>query len=83
MSRAALLLHLHDHEALFSRPKSFGDEALPNGNGIAAVTLQRFGYLLGESRYLVATERTLRAAWAAIQEYPSGHASLLQALERR
>jgi hypothetical protein len=70
-----------DHEALFSRPKSFGDEALPAGNGIAAVVLQRFGYLFGESRYLLAAERTLRAAWASIQEYPSGHATLLQALE--
>jgi uncharacterized protein YyaL (SSP411 family) len=70
-----------DHETLFSRPKSFGDEALPAGNGIAAVVLQRFGYLLGESRYLLAAERTVRAAWPSIQEYPSGHATLLQALE--
>jgi uncharacterized protein YyaL (SSP411 family) len=70
-----------DHETLISRPKSFGDEALPAGNGIAAVVLQRLGFLLGESRYLVAAERTLRAAWPALQEYPPGHASLLQALE--
>ena len=69
------------HEALISRPKSFGDEALPAGNGIAAVTLQRYGFLLGETRYLVAAERTLRAAWAPLREYPPGHASLLQALE--
>ena len=72
-----------DHESLISRPKSFGDDALPAGNGIAAVVLQRLGYVLGESRYLVAAERTLRAAWPAIAEYPSGHASLLQALEER
>jgi len=45
--------------------------------------LQRLGYVLGESRYLVAAERTLRAAWPAIAEYPSGHASLLQALEEQ
>ena len=70
-----------DHEALFSRPKSFGDEALPAGNGVAAAVLQRFGYLLGESRYLRAAERAVRSAWASIQEYPSGHATLLQALE--
>jgi uncharacterized protein YyaL (SSP411 family) len=70
-----------DHETLISRPKSFGDEALPAGNGVAAVVLQRYGYLLGESRYLTSAEGTLRAAWAAMQEYPSGHATLLQALE--
>ena len=70
-----------DHEELISRPKSYGDEALPSGNGVAAVVLQRFGYLLGESRYLEAAERTLRSAWAAMAEYPAGHATLLQALE--
>ena len=70
-----------DHESLISRPKSFGDEALPAGNGIAAVVLQRYGFLLGEPRYLDAAERTLRAAWAPMREYPPGHASLLQALE--
>ena len=70
-----------NHETLISRPKSFGDEALPAGNGVAAVVLQRFGYLLGETRYLSAAEGVLRAAWPAMQEYPSGHASLLQALE--
>ena len=68
------------HETLINRPKSFGDEALPSGNGVAAVVLQRYGYLLGETRYLSAAERTLRAAWAVLREYPSGHAGLLEAL---
>ncbi len=70
-----------DHETLISRPKSFGDDALPAGAGAAAVVLQRLGYLLGEERYLVAAERTLRAAWPAIAQHPQGHATLLQALE--
>jgi uncharacterized protein YyaL (SSP411 family) len=69
------------HEALIARPKSFGDEALPAGNGVAAVVLQRYGFLLGETRYLDAAESALRAAWAPLREYPPGHASLLQALE--
>ncbi len=70
-----------DHESLISRPKSFGDDALPAGNGIAALIMQRYGFLLGAPRYLEAAERTLRAAWAPMREYPPGHASLLQALE--
>ena len=69
------------HETLITRPKSFGDEALPAGNGVAAVVLQRYGYLLGDTRYLAAAERTLRAAWAVLRDYPSGHAGLLEALE--
>ncbi len=70
-----------DHEVLISRPKSFGDESLPSGNALAARALLQLGYLLGDTRYLAAGERTLRAAWAALQRYPEGHASLLQALE--
>ncbi|HEY2418232.1 MAG TPA: thioredoxin domain-containing protein [Steroidobacteraceae bacterium] len=70
-----------DHEALISRPKSFADEAIPAGNAVAAHSLLRLGYLLGEPRYLQAAERTLRAAWPAVQQYPQAHASMLQALE--
>jgi uncharacterized protein YyaL (SSP411 family) len=71
----------NDHEALIHRPKPLADESVPSGNGIAAFALQRLGFLLGETRYLDAAERTLRAAWQAMDEYPHGHVSLLTALE--
>ena len=70
-----------DHEQLIHRSKPLADEAVPSGNGIAALALQRLGFLLGETRYLDAAERTLRAAWRAMDEYPHGHVSLLAALE--
>ena len=70
-----------DHEALIHRTKSFSDDAIPAGNGIAARALIRAGYLLGEPRYLEAAERTLRAAWQAINRFPHGHVSLLEALD--
>ncbi|MFQ5609058.1 MAG: thioredoxin domain-containing protein, partial [Woeseiaceae bacterium] len=66
----------NDHEQLMHRPKPLADETVPSGNGIAAFALQRLGFLLGETRYLEAAERTLRAAWQAMQEYPHGHVSL-------
>jgi hypothetical protein len=69
-----------DHEALIHRSKSFSDDATPAGNGIAAQVLLRAGYLLGETRYLDAAERTLRAAWRAFEKYPQGHVSLIEAL---
>ena len=53
----------------------------PAGNGIAATALLRFGYLLGEPRYLAAAERTLRAFWLPLTQHPQTHASLLVALE--
>ena len=70
-----------DHEKLMHRPKSFGDESTPAGNGVAAYVLQRFGHLLGEPRYLAAAEGTLRAAWGDLSKYPQSHATLLTALE--
>jgi uncharacterized protein YyaL (SSP411 family) len=69
-----------DHEALIHRSKSFSDDAIPAGNGIAARVLIRAGYLLGETRWLEAGERTLRAAWLALSRFPHGHMSLLEAL---
>jgi len=70
-----------DHEELILRPKTFGDDATPAGNGIAARVLVRLGFLLGETRYLDAAERTLRAALAIMEKYPHGHTSLLVALD--
>jgi uncharacterized protein YyaL (SSP411 family) len=72
-----------DAEALITRSKSFADEALPSGNGVAARLYTRLGYLLGEPRYLQAAERTLLAAWSAIARFPTAHGALLDALEER
>jgi uncharacterized protein YyaL (SSP411 family) len=69
-----------DHEKLIHRSKSFSDDAIPAGNGLAARVLIRAGYLLGETRWLESAERTLRAAWGAMQRYPHDHMSLLEAL---
>ena len=70
-----------DHETLIHRSKSFGDDATPAGNGVAAFVLQRMGHLLGEPRYLAAAEKTLRTAWPVLEKYPQAHMSLLTALE--
>jgi uncharacterized protein YyaL (SSP411 family) len=72
-----------DHEQLIERPRSFGDEAMPSGNAIAARSLLRLGYLLGETRYLDAAETTLRAGAQLMQQAPGGHACLANALEEQ
>ncbi len=71
----------NDHERLLFRPKAFADEALPSGNAIAAQALTRLGLLLGETRYLDAAARALRAGWLSIREHPHAHTSMLVALE--
>jgi uncharacterized protein YyaL (SSP411 family) len=70
-----------NHEPLMHRSKSYADEALPAGNGVAARALQRLGFLLGETKYLDAAERCLRGGWSYMERYPQAHGSLLMALE--
>jgi uncharacterized protein len=70
-----------DAEPLMHRSKAYSDDALPSGNGVAARVLARLGHLLGEPRYLDAAERTLRAAWPALEQHPRGHTALLDAVE--
>ena len=70
-----------DHEALIHRSRTFSDDAMPSGNAVAAESLLRLGHLLGENRYLLAAERTLRAGWSALNEQPLAHAHLATALE--
>ncbi|HEY4369257.1 MAG TPA: thioredoxin domain-containing protein [Steroidobacteraceae bacterium] len=72
-----------DHEALIHRSKTFADEAVPAGNGIAAQALSRLGWLIGETRYLDSSARTLRAAAAVIERHPHAHAALLVALDEQ
>ena len=69
-----------DHEVLIQRSRSFGDDSLPSGNGVAARALLELGYLLGESRYLEAAERALRAGITDAGRWPSAHATLMRAL---
>ena len=71
----------HDHEALIQRTRTYSDDAIPSGNGIAAHALQLLGYLLAEPRYLDAAERCLRAAWHSINQTAISHCSLLEALD--
>jgi uncharacterized protein YyaL (SSP411 family) len=69
------------HEQLVHRTRSFSDDSLPSGNAMAALALGRLGHLLGEPRYLQASERTLQAGFSAMQEFPHGHAALITALD--
>jgi uncharacterized protein YyaL (SSP411 family) len=71
----------HTHEVLIHRPKQAYDNATPNGNGIAAVALQRLGHILGEPRYLQVVERALKAFDKNLTNNPAACASLAHALQ--
>ncbi|MBT8137852.1 MAG: thioredoxin domain-containing protein [Gammaproteobacteria bacterium] len=78
--RGGFFFTADDHEALFHRARPLNDQATPAGNGVAARGLLRLGYLVGETRYLEAAERTLRAGWDLMRHHPQAHASLVNAL---
>lgn len=69
-----------DHEKLLYRPKTFVDEAIPSGNGIAAQALLKLSIKYKEPKDLKAMVRTLQSAWSNLSQYPSEHCSLLIAL---
>ncbi|MGD9386635.1 MAG: thioredoxin domain-containing protein [Gammaproteobacteria bacterium] len=72
-----------DHESLLERPRPLADDAMPAGNGIAALALNRLGCLRGETRYMEAAERAVRSAMPALQRAPWLHCALLDALEEQ
>ena len=81
--RGGFFFTAHDHETLPYRPKPGSDDAMPSGNGIAALSLQRLGLLLGESRYLTTAENTLKAMQPSMKSYLPGAGALLLALREQ
>jgi len=71
----------HDHERLLVRQKPGPDNATPSGNGMAAQALVMLGHLCGETRYVDAAERTVRAFAGSLAQSPGGHSTLLAALQ--
>ncbi len=55
-------------------------EAVGTGNAIAALSLNRLGYLAGRQDYIDAAERCLKSAWRSINNHPISHCAFLNAL---
>ncbi len=70
-----------DHEKLIQRPKVYSDEAIPSGNGIAALSLSRLGHLISNTNYIEASEKCILNAWSQIMSYPAAHGAMLHAVE--
>lgn len=70
-----------DQEQIIYRPKTFADEAVPAGNGVAIRSLLVLGHLLGETSYLEAAEKSLKAAWPYLERIPSEHCAVLLGLK--
>ncbi len=75
------LFTANDHEKLIQRPKVYADEAIPSGNGIAALSLSRLGHLIANTNYIEASEKCIQNAWSHILSYPAAHGAMLHAVE--
>ena len=70
----------HDAETLITRPKETYDGAVPSGNSVAAMVLERLAGLTGESLFRDAADRQLAFLAGKIKEYPAGHCYALLSL---
>lgn len=69
-----------DAERLIARPKETYDGALPSGNSVAAMVLQRLAMLTGETEWQEAAHRQLRFMVGEITGYPAGSSFALLAM---
>ena len=69
------------YDAALVRPKELWDQAVPSGNGVAAITLWRLSFLTGEDRWRVRTSELLAAFVGQMTRNPWGTASLLLAVD--
>lgn len=76
----ALWLSAAAHATPLVRGRTLTDDALPSGTAVAIRALLRLGYLTGETRYLDAAERALRATASTLANYPHACPTLLRAL---
>jgi uncharacterized protein len=80
-NRGGFYFTADDHERLAYRPKTTVDEAVPNGNGVAARALLQLGHLLGDLNLVHAAERTIEGLHADAARRPSACCALLIAVE--
>jgi uncharacterized protein YyaL (SSP411 family) len=70
-----------DHETLITRPQELQDNAVPSGNGMAALALSRLAGLAVEPRYLELARAMLNPMQPMLARYPLGFAQWLIALD--
>ena len=61
-----------DSEILISRPKETYDGAIPSGNSVVGMVLQKLAYLTGETHWQDAAQRQLQFLADANRNYPAG-----------
>lgn len=70
-----------DTRDLFSIPKDSSDGAMPSGNSLAAIVLAKLARITGRNDFQEKSWITLEAFSSSVENFPSGHAYMLSALD--
>jgi uncharacterized protein YyaL (SSP411 family) len=70
-----------DHEELITRTKDYFDNAIPSGNSVAALALQKLSLLTADARYQTHALAILRVARQFMSRYPNAFGYMLCALD--
>lgn len=73
-------INASDAVQLISRPKEMYDGAIPSGNSVAAMALQRLSAMTGEAGWQEAARRQMEYCARQVQEYPAGYSFALLAM---
>ncbi len=73
-------INASDAGQLIARPKEMYDGAIPSGNSVAAMVLQRLALLTGDMYWQKAAVRQLEFCVGEIQDYPAGYSFTLLAM---
>ena len=79
----AMYFTSNDHEELVARVTPSHDDAMPSGNGVAALLFIRLGYILGDTGYIDVGARILRALQPGIESMPAAFGSALFAITEK
>lgn len=72
----------HDAETLIIRPKETYDSALPSGNSVAAMALERLAQLTGERLFRTSADKQHAFLAGQMKDYPAGHCYALLAMSQ-
>jgi len=80
-AKGGFFLTGRDAEELIARPKEIYDGALPSGNSVAALVLQKMYRFTSRDLYRQKAEDVLKAFAQPVGQHPSAHAFCLMALD--
>lgn len=69
----------YEAEKLFYKPKTYTDDSIPSGNGIACLCLLKLGKLCGKPEYIEAAKKTIFSTLAFLNEAPELHLNMCRA----